>query len=403
MALTRREFLGSGTIAVSTAALLPPWLQSVAEAAERSSTDNRILVVVELAGGNDGLNTVIPCSDGRYRDFRKAIGVDGAKALPITGELALHPAMGKMQALFKAGKLAVIEGVGYPNPSRSHFRSMEIWQTANPESIEYYGWLGRFLDADGHLKNPLQAVMLGDQLPQSMIASEADVPLIENIEGYGLVTADGQRTKALSLYRRIHSQTARKGSDQEHVQTVSLQALQSSEDLRAKVKQSSAEYPKTPFANQLKEIARIVGGGVGTTVAYARLGGFDTHANQVFRQQQLLTALSEGLHAFWKDITARGLADRVLLFAFSEFGRRVKENGGAGTDHGTAGPMFVLGGAVRGGKVYGDPPDLRNLDPNGDLKYQTDFRRVYATVLSRWLGADPARVLTGKHEPVAFI
>lgn len=403
MALTRRQFLKSGTVAVSTAAFLPPWLQSVAEAADKTSTNGNILVVVELAGGNDGLNTVIPYSDGKYRDFRTAIGLDSGKVLPITSELAFHPSMQKMQSLFKAGKLAVVEGAGYPNPNRSHFRSMEIWQTANPVSIEYYGWLGRFLDADGHVKNPLHAVMLGEQLPQSLVAADADVPLIDNIEGYGFLAADGARDKALALYRRMHSQAAKKGSAKEHIQTVSLEAISSSEELRAKVKQSSADYPKTPFANQLKEIARIIGGGVGTTVAYARLGGFDTHANQATRQQQLLAALSDGLDAFWKDMTARGLAGRVLLFTFSEFGRRVKENGGAGTDHGTAGPMFVLGDKVKGAKVYGDPPDLRNLDSNGDLKYQIDFRRVYATVLSRWLDADPAEVLGGRFEPLGFV
>ncbi|MCC6483434.1 MAG: DUF1501 domain-containing protein [Armatimonadetes bacterium] len=403
MALTRRQFLKSGTIAVSGAVFLPPWLQAVAEAADQSPSSSKILVVVELAGGNDGLNTVIPYKDGKYRDLRKVIGIDQSKALPITAELALHPAMSRMQALFQARKLAVIEGAGYPNPNRSHFRSMEIWQTANPTSVEYYGWLGRYLDEDGHPRNPLQAVMLGDQLAQSLLAQDADVPLIEDIQSYSFVAADGPRDKALALLKRLHSQAAPKNSAREHIQTVSLEAISSSEELRARVKESAAGYPDTAFANQLKEIAQIIGGNVGTAVAYARLGGFDTHANQATRQQQLLTSLSEGLDAFWKDVTSRGLADRVLLFTFSEFGRRARENGGAGTDHGTAGPMFVLGGAVKGGQVYGDPPDLRNLDGNGDLKYQIDFRRVYSSVLSRWLGADPEKVLGARYEPLAFI
>lgn len=403
MTLSRRQFLKNGSALVSATLLVPPWLKEVAAAADKTgaSQSGRILVVVELTGGNDGLNTVIPYQSGLYRDMRRVIGIDGEQVLKLNDQLALHPTMGRMRDLFKAGRLSIIQGVGYPNPNRSHFRSMEIWQTANPERIEYYGWLGKFLDDEGHWKAPLSAVSMGLDLPLALVGPRTDTPALESIEGYGLLTAGDDRQKALELYRALHAPAGSGSPAVAKIRSSSLEALESSERLKQRVKPSKAEYPNNRLAQSLKEIARILSGDVGTVVAYARLGGFDTHAGQPAAHNRLLASLSDSIGAFWDDITARGLADRTMLFTFSEFGRRVRENGGQGTDHGTAGPMFVLGSRLKG-SIHGDIPDLRNLD-GGDLKHQIDFRSVYATLLEDWLEADAEAALGGKFGKVGFI
>lgn len=410
---TRREFLRGGLILITASVAAPAFLVKTAAHAEAPSANPRsptrnTLVVVQLSGGNDGLNTVIPYRDRLYRELRPQLAVPEAEVLPLDDELALHPALGPLKERFAAGQLAVVLGVGYPNPDRSHFRAMDIWQTAVPEAYERTGWLGRYLAgcACGRDETPA-ALSVTQTLPRALWTESVFVPALTSLNGYRFQSDPrypADREARLRALRALDATTEALRPYAEFLGRQSLNALASAEMLQqvAALWQTPVEYPaNNPLATALKTVGQLFGGDLGVRVAYVQLGGFDTHANQQATHRRLLEQLGAALDAFQHDLEAMGKADQVVTLTFSEFGRRVRENGSGGTDHGTAEPLFVLGTRVHGG-LYGQQPSLADLD-GGDLRFHVDFRAVYATVLERWLGADPAEVLGRRYEPLAFL
>jgi uncharacterized protein (DUF1501 family) len=412
MSVSRREMLKvglGGLSVVSLSGTIPAFLSRFAYAQAPSTqpvSNDNILVVVQLSGGNDGLNCVVPVGNDAYFKARPVIGIKD-RLLKLDDFLALNPGMTAFKQLFDDGNLAIINGCGYPEPNRSHFRSMEIWQTASPAGHEGSGWLGHYIDhCLRGTSNPLSAVNVGSQLPTALVADSAPVPSINSLEDFAVRvdnTAAAPDAKAeQQLIRQLNS--LRDASPAlEFLSRQSTNAIISSEQIR---KLTAGGYK--PDANyqpglgfQLRLIAQIIAANFGTKLFYTEIGGFDTHSNQVSQHEQLLGRVSAAIAAFHKDLAAKGLNKKVTVMCFSEFGRRVSQNDSNGTDHGAPGPMFVSGGAVRGG-LYGQYPSLAELE-DGDLKYTTDFRRVYATMLDKWLNADSAVVLQNKFESLEFV
>lgn len=413
MAYTRRDFMRMGALFVSIGVTAPAFLTRTVEAVSRTGASPRILVVVQLSGGNDGLNTVVPYSDPKYRELRPTLALAEDELLPLDHRLALHGAMARLHERYARGEVAIIEGVGYPNPNRSHFRSMEIWQTAVPEKIERSGWIGRYLDANCCGTAPAKgvevsnaAIAIGGTLPLSLWTSHVLVPAIGTINAFQFQT-DGEypddRQNQLSAIREIYARSSSPREYEEFVRNVGRGALETSERIQqlARSYTPRVTYPNDQFSQNLKLIAQLMQADLGTRIYYLALGGFDTHARQARTHATLLKTLSDGVDAFLADVEAQGRADEVLIVSFSEFGRRVRQNGSDGTDHGTAAPMFAIGQKVRGG-IHGDAPDLVNL-VEGDLKYEIDFRAVYATVLEEWLGARSEPVLGRRYDAVPFL
>ena len=366
-------------------------------AAAGADPDN-VLVVIQLAGGNDGLNTVIPYTDDAYHRARPVIGVDPKTVLRIDDRIAFNPALAGLDELYKSGRVALIQGVGYPNPNRSHFEATEIWETASPDRPQQYGWIGRYLDrrypAGTKPPSPFETVALGDTLPAAFASAHVDVPAIGALGAFSYNT--GRDLASKQSAGRLYDGARAGGSPYlAMIADTAREAYHGGDALRSKIAGYTAQatYPTDGFSQQLKLAAQLIGSNAGTRIIFVSLGSFDTHAGQRAQQDRLLGYLGNGLRAFYADLTAHGNAKRVLAVTFSEFGRRVTQNASNGTDHGTAMPLFVVGGAVRGG-VYGDHPSLTDLD-SGDLKFHTDFRAVYATVLQSWLGRNPADVIAG--------
>ena len=402
MTAHRRDFLKS-SLAASTlvsmgAATVPTFLARSARA-EEAGKGERILVVVQLLGGNDGLNTVVPHGDDGYLKGRRALRISSGQIQKITPEIGFHPSMGRMAKLVEDGRLAVVQGVGYPNPDRSHFRSMEIWETARTEAgaVET-GWLGRLLDARPPSPGAdLPALHIGPRrLPPAFKAKTTEVPSLETLEQYRLQLSGDDAAKRKAREAIGDVARADRGSDDSllgFLRRSTLAAYDSSKRLeQVAQKEDKAEYPNFGLARRLKLIAQIIKAGFGTRLYYTTLDGFDTHANQLATHAALLTELSDSLGAFHADLQKAGQGDRVAVLTFSEFGRRVAENASVGTDHGAAAPVFVSGPVKTPGLV-GAHPKFDDLD-DGDLKHHTDFRRVYATMLDRWLGI-PAGPIVG--------
>lgn len=403
---SRREFLGSSLAATTLLAsgfTLPGFLARTARAAV-PMLDDRILVVIQLTGGNDGLNTVVPFADDRYHKARPTLRVREGAALKLDGTggvdgLGLHPAMTGMKDLYDKGLLSVVTNVGYPNPDRSHFRSMDIWQTASltPEGRED-GWLGRFVDRSAREGAAPPALVLDDTpLPLALKARSLSVPTVSSIDAFRLGELSKEVTSAMGSARRAASE------DLLFVQRTLVESVRNARRIEtvAKEKNAGASYPSYGLAQRLRQIEQLIGAGFGARVYYTSLGGFDTHSKQVLTHEPLLRELSDSLAAFLKGVEARGMKDRVLVLTYSEFGRRVKENGSQGTDHGAAAPMFLAGAGCKAG-VYGGPIDLSDLD-EGDVKHRIDFRDVYASVLRGWLSMDPAGILDGQFKGVDLL
>ena len=414
---TRRRFLSRSLGVAVLGGTMPSFFAQAANAqalpALGSSVDPaNVLVVIQMGGGNDGLNTIVPYSDDAYHRVRPAIGIAEGSVLKIDDRIGLNPVMTGMKELYAEGKLALVQGVGYPDPNRSHFEATQIWETASPERPLSTGWIGRYLDrivpagnagnAGNGDANLFTAVTLGDQVPTAMIAQHVDVPAIGALAsfGYNAGKDSASKTTAGVLY---DGAKAGQSPYLELVETTARNALRGGDLLKAKIAnyKALATYPTDPFSQQLKTAAEIIGSNTGTRVIFVSIGSFDTHAGQRAQQDRLLGYLSNGLLAFYKDLDAHGLAGNVLAMTFSEFGRRVAQNASNGTDHGTAMPLFILGGKVKGG-IYGEHPSLTDLD-HGDLKFATDFRAVYATVLQKWLGRDPSQILNRSFDTVAFV
>ncbi len=396
---TRRTFLRESATFIALGVAAPGWLSRLA-AADLQATqkgnrpaNDRILVVVQLSGGNDGLNTVIPYTEPLYRQMRPTLAVPENAVIPLNEHLGLHHSLAKVKTLYDAGHFAIIQGVGYPNPNRSHFRSMEIWQTANPDSVEGTGWLGRYLDTlPDSVRNPIIGLVLEREMPVAMVGNRTRVPCVGSLDDFRLLI--GENAEALRALYTLRDERLRT------VGKEALGALEAAQMVAAKLDKyrSPVVYPQTPLAQALQQIAQLIASDLNTRVYYCSTGGFDTHAQQAQRHASLLQGVSEGLAAFWSDLETMGKADKVLVLVFSEFGRRVVENGSQGTDHGAAAPVFVVGKRVRSG-IIGEHPSLRDLQ-DGDLRHHIDFRSVYAAILEDWLGVDSQPVLRSRFKPV---
>jgi uncharacterized protein (DUF1501 family) len=351
-------------------------------------------VVIQLTGGNDGLNTLVPYSNGAYYAARPTIAVPKKDVLTLTPDLGMHPALRPLMPLWDAGKFAWIENVGYPNPNRSHFASMAIWHTADPTQALSEGWIGRIAEKIG---DPFCASNIGATTPQALRASDFSLPSIDGVDRFQLKLPQGLDAPFAALL------DAPRSGEAEYLVRATRQMMTNTARVQGSVKKyrAGATYPDSAFAAQLRDTARLIAAGLGQRVLYVSLGGFDTHAGQRAEQDGLLATLAQGLAAFHTDLHAQGLADDVIVMGFSEFGRRVAENDSAGTDHGKGSVMFALGQGVRGG-VHGSSPDLEDLS-EGDIKYRQDFRGVYAGALTRWLTLDARAILNGDFAGPAWV
>ena len=376
-------------------------------------TDNKkdpVLVVLQLSGAYDALNTVIPYNDPMYLEHRPTLKVEPEEVLALDDNVGLHPAMGPLKELYDEGKVAVLQGIGYPKPIRSHFRSMDIWHTAEPEKVITEGWLGKAIrDLDPQHENVLTAVNFGRGLPRALSAPGVSVASVGNLETYGVLTGiDGedQRSQALDIFAKTYSPAIGSGPVNDYLSQTGLDALKGADILKTapEMYSSTVEYGRDYFAQWLKNIAQVHLADFGTRVLYTSLnpGTFDTHANQGTMLMKLWDEVTSAVHTFYHDLKEHDANQEVVMLMFTEFGRRVPENG-SGTDHGSGGMAFVVGDAVKGG-LYGEYPSLEygKLD-EGDLQWNNDFRCTYATLLEQWMGLDANAILGGAYEQFDFI
>jgi uncharacterized protein (DUF1501 family) len=431
---TRREFLRGTLLAGAVSWTVPAFLANTfsalaAEAAEKTTQvstgrDSTILVLVQMAGGNDGLNTVVPHGNDLYYRARPRIGIPARQVLKINDQLGWHPGLTGFKELYDGGQLAIVQGVGYPNPNRSHFRSTEIWQTASDSNrFEKYGWLGRYFDNTCSGCDPTVAVNVGRQMPQAFTAKHPKGVSVDDPQNYRFISSGPGTDGAMEMsYRELNEQDeadnsggtiaaiggpgpGAKGSALDFLERTALDAQVSSDQIRAVSSKAGnlATYPASQLGNSLKLVGKLIAGGLPTRIFYVSQGGYDTHTNQAGTQERLLRELGDAMKAFVADLKAQGNLGQVLIMTFSEFGRRVAENANAGTDHGAAAPMFIIGNSVKAG-LLGMQPSLAPADLlQGDLKYTVDFRSVYASVLERWLNTRSDLVLGRRFEPLPIL
>jgi len=436
---TRRKFLRTSMLGAAATWTLPVFLEKTffaldalaADATTQNVTgkDGTILVVLQMAGGNDGLNTVVPYADDAYHVARPRLRLAPDQVLKIDNHIGLNPRLAGLKSLYDEGRLAIVQGVGYPNPNRSHFRSTEIWQTASDaDHTSSEGWLGRYFDNCCSGADPTVGVAIGEETPQAFAAKKPTGVTFSRPEQFRFQPSErgaGPMSAEEIFFRQLNeSGTGDEGgtvesngggsigaisgkanndmSTLDFLQRTALDAQLSSDKILAIARKykSTVPYPQGQLAASLNIIARMIAGGLPTRVYYASQGGFDTHAGQINTHGRLMGEFNDAVAAFIADLKQQGNFERVLLLTFSEFGRRVQENANNGTDHGAAAPMFVLGGAVKPG-LFGKHPSLTDLD-HGDLKFNTDFRTVYGTVLDRWLRA-PSEIVLGRKFPALSI
>jgi uncharacterized protein (DUF1501 family) len=435
---TRRDFLRHSLLTGALSWTVPAFLANTfsalqasgADAAVQSPTgkDSTILVVLQMAGGNDGLNTVVPHANDHYRKARPSLRLGTDDVLKLNDELGLHPSLKGFKSLFDAGQLGVVQGIGYPNPNRSHFRSTEIWQTASDsEKFERHGWIGRYFDNACPGAEPTVGVTIGRQTPQSFASQSGKGVSLDNPQTYRIQPGRGgpeEMQSATETMMRLNdpdedhvsnsggsigaiagAAPAPGESPLDYLERVALDARVSSDRIRAVAAKGTnkTSYPASQLAGSLKLVAQLISGGLPTRIYYVSQGGYDTHTNQLPTQQRLLGELGDALKAFLDDLKAQGHGERVLVMTFSEFGRRVAENANNGTDHGAAAPMFLAGPRVKAG-LLGRYPSLAPADlHNGDLKYTVDFRTVYAGVLEQWLGTTSPPILGRKFQSLPVV
>jgi len=398
MLIKRRRFLQAGSLATASF-LLPKFLKAF-ERPGYIPPGNRVAVVLQMSGGNDGLNTVIPVRNDIYYQLRPHLGIEKANAALITDEAGLHPSLIGLKGLYDDGSLGILSSVGYPNPDRSHFRSMDIWQTASDsKDVLQTGWLGRYLDAQcSGCDKPTQVLEIDDVVSLALKGAQIK----------GMALKDPRR-----LYNTSHEKYFRDlvdghmtGSEQpvDYLYKTMAETLSGADYIfgQSKLRPSSASYPNTDLGRNMHTIASLIFSDINTRVYYLSLGSFDTHVNQAAQQQRLFTELNDALVAFVADLKANHRFEDTLLLSFSEFGRRVAQNASGGTDHGTANTMFLVSGGLRQKGLINALPDLTNLS-EGDLKYRVDFKDVYATVLNKWLGADDKNILARQSAYLDFI
>lgn len=430
---TRRSFLRTAVLGAAAAWTLPAFLDRTfftldamaADSAIQTPTgrDAPILVVLQLAGGNDGLNTLVPFADDAYRRARPTLGLAGDRTLKLNDALGLHPSLAPLKSLYDAGHLGIVQGVGYPNPNRSHFRSTEIWQTASAANEHRdRGWLGSYFDHACAGADPTVGVAIGGLAPQAFAARTPTGVNFARPEQYRWISQDraprGGSSVSERIFRELNApadfagdsapsrdgdaggsigmlggQAGGEGNSLDFLERTALDAQLSSDQVLAIARRTKplVRYPGGRLSESLSLVGRMIAGGLPTRVYYVSLGGFDTHQNQLGAHERLLTELAESTAAFAADLKAQGNFERVMLMTFSEFGRRVEQNASGGTDHGAAAPLFLMGGRIKPG-LHGRMPSLTDLH-QGDLKHTVDFRAVYAAVLEQWLGVPSAPIL----------
>ncbi len=373
-----------------------------------SNGRDRSLVVIQLSGGNDALNTVVPYNDGLYYDNRPGVALDPESVLVLNGELGLNPAMAPIKRLWDMGKVAIVNGIGYPDPNRSHFRSMDIWHTAEPARIGTEGWLGRAIrQLDPKQESVLTGVNFGRGLPRALSAEGVSVASVGNLDTYGLfpdVRDERMKAYALEAFARMYGTSNGGDAVLNFLRETGTSARRGADVLRTApaAYTSGVEYAANPIAQSLKSVAQVMFAGIGTRVFYTQHGSFDTHAAELDAHARLWTDVSGAVGDFYDDLTEHGRADDTMIFIFSEFGRRIKDNG-TGTDHGSGGVAFVIGGSVDGG-LYGEQPSLGDGDQlEGDLYANSDFRSTYSTILERWLGLEAAPIVNGRFGQLDFV
>jgi len=399
MLVKRRQFLQTGSLA--TASLMLPRFLKAFDRRNMLPPGNKVLVVLQLSGGNDGLNTVIPVRNDIYFRARPRLGIEKEKSLLITDEVGLHPALGGLKELYDDGSLGILNAVGYPNPDRSHFRSMDIWQTgSNSNEFISTGWLGRYLDAQcSGCDKPTQALEIDDILSLSLKGDRMK----------GIALKDPRRlfdSSNQKYFKDIIAEHSAEEGDHpaEYLYKVMAETLSSADYIyqQSKLHPSASIYPNTELGKSFRTIASLVFSDINTKVYYVSLGSFDTHVNQQAQQQRLFNEMNDAIKAFVTDLKANSRFEDVMLMTFSEFGRRVSQNASGGTDHGTANNMFLISGGLKEKGLINQMPDLNDLN-EGDLKYKIDFKNVYATVLKKWLDTDDKKIIGGNRSYLSFI
>ncbi len=365
-----------------------------------------VLVVIQLTGGNDFMNTVVPYASGVYHDSRPTVAVKEGDILPIDDALGFYAKAAPLKELYDRGKVAIVQGVGYPNSNRSHFRGMDIVHTCEPESVGTEGWVARAVrELDPNKENVLTCVNIGRGLPRAMAAPGVAVTSVGNLDNYGLMTgmtAESQRDRALELFKKITTPVTGTGVVMDYLAHTGMDVLEGADRLKAAPAgySSEVEYAGNPIAKNLRDVARVHLADLGTRIFYTSHGGYDYHANEVPTHAKLMSELSTAIRDFYQDLEDHGAQANVAILVFTEFGRRIRDNG-SGTDHGSGGGSFIIGDGVNGG-LYADYPPL---DPNQwldgeDLTHTIDFRGVYATLLEQWLGLDATPIVGGVFEQI---
>ena len=372
-----------------------------------SKDNGPVLVVLQMTGGNDYLNSVVPYNDPMYYDYRPTVGIAQEDVLPLDDEVGFHPEMAPLKDIFDAGDMAVIHGVGYENSPRSHFRSMDIWHTCEPDTLGTEGWLGKVVrEIDPNKENVVTAVSMGPSMFRALSLPGVPVACIPDLENYGFMTnvsSHEQRERILERYKRLYGPAVGTGPVMDFLGQTGIDALAGSDILKLAPQKyhSSVEYADNTISQKLRSVAQVHLAGLGTRVFYLDHGSFDSHSNQVGMHDKLLTSMSRAIQDFFEDLRAHNAADNVIMLVFSEFGRRTYDNG-SGTDHGAAGATFVIGDAVTGGQ-YSEYPSIKPEDlQQGDLVPNIDFRGVYSTIIEDWLDIDPIPIVGGTFEKPAF-
>ena len=370
-----------------------------------------VVVVLQMTGANDYLNTIIPYTNGHYRDARPKVGIPEDQVLPIDGELAFNPQMGAIKKLYDEGKVAIIHGIGYENSPRSHFRSMDIWHTCEPDIVGTEGWAGRVIrDLDPNAENVLKGVNFGQGLPRALALRGVPVTSVSSLESYGVlssvpgVAAEAERDMILERFARMYAPAIGTGEVMDYLGQTGRDALQGADIIRSAPERysSTVEYAETPIAKYLRDIAQVYLADLGTQMFYTQHGSFDSHFNQPPMHTKLWIDMSSAISDFFDDLKEHDAGDNLIMVLFTEFGRRVKDNG-TGTDHGAGGAAFVIGNQVKGG-MYSTYPSLKPEDlQQGDLAPNYDFRGFYSTIIDRWLGLDPVPIVGGKFEQMDFV
>ena len=362
-----------------------------------------VFVVVQLTGGNDFMNTLIPYGNGAYYDSRPVIGVPRDEVLPLDDHLGFNPNFAPVKELYDAGNVAVVQGVGYPDSSRSHFRGMDIWHTAEPNKIGTEGWLGQAVaEIDPKGENPLTCVNIGRGLPRAMSKPGVPITSVGDLDNYGVmsgISAETERARALRAFEKMYSQAIGSGPVRDYVARTGMDIIRGADVLKKAPADyvSDVEYADNPIARSLRDAARVHLADLGTRIIYTQHGGYDTHANEVPTHPRLLSELSGAIMDFFQDLRDHDASENVAMLVFTEFGRRVRDNG-SGCDHGAGGGSFVIGDRVNGG-LHAEYPSLDiDRQTDGDLAHTYDFRGLYTTLLERWLGVEAAPIVGGRYE-----